>query len=87
LSSDSLTSSDGSGSSARPATIQRLIVVAYILAFAMPPLGFGIGLALLLWPGVRSRHGVWIALVSVVAAGIWALLISSGALTTTNQGY
>lgn len=63
------------------------MVVGYILAFAMPPLGFGVGLVLTFSSGVRSRHGVWIMLASIVAAGIWALLIGSGALKDTNQGY
>jgi hypothetical protein len=71
----------------RAATIQRLVVVGYILAFAMPPLGFAIGLVLLISPAVRSRQGVWIGLVSIVGSVIWALLISAGALTATNQGY
>jgi hypothetical protein len=82
-----MSSGNGSGPSARQVTIQRLVVVGYILALAFPPLGFGIGAVLALPSGVRSRHGVWIVLVSIVAAAIWALLISSGALKTTNQGY
>jgi hypothetical protein len=68
-------------------TTQRVVVVGYILAVAMPPLGFAAGLVLMLSPRVRSRHGVWVVLVSIVGAVIWALLIRSGALTATNQGY
>jgi hypothetical protein len=87
LSSDSFSSNNGSRSRSREVTTQRLVVVGYILAVAMPPLGFAVGLVLMLSAGVRSKHGVWVVLVSIVAAGIWALLISSGALTATNQGY
>jgi hypothetical protein len=62
-------------------------VLGYILAVAMPPLGFAIGLVLMLSARVRSRHGASIVLLSIIAAVIWALLISSGALKTTGQGY
>ncbi len=68
-------------------TTQRLVVLGYILALAMPPLGLAIGVGLILPGAVRSRHGVGIVAVSIVAAAIWAVLISSGALNSTNQGY
>jgi hypothetical protein len=68
-------------------TTQRVVVVGYILAVAMPPLGVAAGLVLMLSPRVRSKHGVWVVLASIVGAVIWALLIRSGALTATNQGY
>ena len=87
MSSESASSNNGSGSHSRQVTIQRLVVAGYIIALAMPPLGFALGLALMLSRGLRSKHGGWIVLVSVVAAVIWALMISSGALTASNQGY
>jgi hypothetical protein len=68
-------------------TIQRFVVAGYIIALAMPPLGFGIGIVLMVHPGVRSKHGVWVVLLSILAAVVWALLISAGALKATNQGY
>ena len=68
-------------------TVQRLVVAGYIVAVAIPPLGMAIGLLLMLSPRVRSRHGVWIVLVSIGAGVIWGLMISSGALTATDQGY
>jgi hypothetical protein len=52
---------------------------------AVPPLGFAIGLTLA--ARRRSGHGISIVLLSIIAAAIWALLISSGALKTTGQGY
>lgn len=61
--------------------------MGYILAVAIPPIGFGVGLVLALPRGLRSRHGIWIVLASIVAAAIWVLLISSGALKETGQGY
>jgi len=66
-------------------TVERVVVLAYILAGAFPPIGFVLGIGL----GVRthSKHWRWIVLVSIVAAVIWALIIGSGALSTTNEGY
>ena len=87
MSSDSASRNNGSRPDPTQATNQRVVVVGYILAVAVPPLGLAIGIVLLLPRGVRSKHGVWIALVSILAAGIWALLIGSGALKDTGQGY
>lgn len=80
-------SNNGSRPHSEQVTIQRLLVVGYILAVAMPPLGFAIGLGVMLSSRVRSRHGAWIVLVSIGAAVIWAVMISGGALKDTNQGY
>jgi hypothetical protein len=66
-------------------TTERLVVLAYILAVAMPPFGLAIGIGL--GARGRSKHWVWIVLVSIVAAGIWAVIIASGALSSTNEGY
>jgi hypothetical protein len=74
-------------SSANPVVVTRLVVVAYILAFAVPPLGFGFGVVLTFARSVRSRHGPWIVLLSVLGGVIWAVLISGGALTATDQSY
>jgi ABC-type nitrate/sulfonate/bicarbonate transport system permease component len=87
LSSDSFSSNNGSRPRTKQVTIQRIVVVGYILALGMPPLGFVIALVLIFSPSVRSRHGPWILLISIVAAVVWALLISAGALDATNQGY
>jgi hypothetical protein len=76
-----------SGSSADPVVITRLVVVGYILAFSLPPLGFGFGIVLTFAKSVRSKHGPWIALVSIAGGVIWAVLISGGALTATSQSY
>jgi hypothetical protein len=66
-------------------TTERLVVLAYILAAAMPPFGLAIGIGL--GARGRSKHWAWIVLVSIVAAGIWAVIIGSGALSSTNEGY
>ena len=68
-------------------TVQRLVVVGYISAIGMPPIGFIIGIVLLLGSRVKSRHGLGIVLASVIGVLIWFIVVSSGALTSTNQGY
>jgi hypothetical protein len=73
---------------ARSQTVQRIVVLGYVLALGMPPIGFAIGALLAVGPAkVRSRHGLWIILVSIIAAGAWALIISTGGLSTTDQNY
>jgi hypothetical protein len=78
---------NGSGPYSASRTLQRIVVLGYILAVAVPPLGFAIGLVLTVPSRSRSKHGAWIMLVSLAAAAIWALLISAGALKDTSQGY
>ncbi len=85
--SDSASSNNGSRPYPKPTAIQRVVVVGYILAVAVPPLGFGIGVVLLLSPRMRSRHAAWMVLLSILATVVWALMVSAGALKDTNQGY
>lgn len=63
------------------------MVVGYITAIAMPPIGFIIGLVLLLGARVKSRHGLGIVLASVLGVLIWIVVVNSGTLSSTNQGY
>ncbi|HKO29472.1 MAG TPA: hypothetical protein VJU80_18570 [Solirubrobacteraceae bacterium] len=87
MSSRSASDDNGSRPYTAPTTLQRVVVVGYILAVAVPPVGFAIGLVLMLSPRFRSKHGAWMALVSIVAGVVWVLLISAGALKDTSQGY
>jgi hypothetical protein len=67
---------------------QRLVVLGYITAAAMPPVGFVLGLVVAArLVKANPRHGALIVVVSIVAAAIWTLIISSGALTATNGSY
>jgi hypothetical protein len=63
-------------------SIQRLIVLGYITAIAMPPVGLILGL----WLAVRldkrdSRRGMWIIAISVIAAIAWVLALVVGLLS------
>jgi len=84
LSSDS---ASRNGSDPRPArvTTERVVVLAYILAAAFPPIGFALGVGL--GARAKSKHWLWIVVVSIIGAIVWAVIIKSGALSTTNDSY
>jgi hypothetical protein len=80
----------GNGSRARPRYegVYRFIVLGYIVAIAMPPVGLVVGIVLAIRSSAGNRrHGVLIIVVSAIAAVIWILIISAGALTSTSDGY
>jgi hypothetical protein len=61
---------------------QRLVVLGYITAIAMPPVGLVLGL----WLAVRpdkpdSKRGIWIIAISVLAAIAWVLALVVGLLS------
>ncbi len=56
----------------------------------MPPIGFGLGIAIAVrFRNVRAKHGAWIIAISIVAAIVWILILSSGTLnsSTTTSDY
>ena len=60
-------------------TVQRMLVLGYITAIAMPPVGLIIGVVL----AVRlakpdSRRGLWIIALSIVAAIGWVVTVATG---------
>lgn len=60
-------------------TLNRVVVLGYITAVAMPPVGLIIGVVL----AVRlarpdSRRGLWIIALSIVAAIGWAATLATG---------
>jgi hypothetical protein len=81
-------SRNGASDRAWSQSFLRLVVLGYILAVAMPPLGFVLGLVVLSRGArAKSRHGVLIIAVSVIAAVAWALIIASGALNTPSEQF
>ena len=81
-------STNGAASNARRERARRLVALAYIMAVAMPPIGFALGLVIgVRFSNLRSRHAAWIILVSILASIIWILIITSGALNTTNPNF
>jgi hypothetical protein len=82
------TASNGAGSNARRERARRLIALAYIMAVSMPPIGFGLGIVIAVrFRNLRSKHGMWIIVTSILASIIWILIITSGALNTTNPDF
>jgi ABC-type Fe3+ transport system permease subunit len=81
-------SSNGAGSNSRHERARRLIALAYILAVSVPPIGLGLGIVIAVrFRNPRSKHGVWIIVTSIVASVIWILIITAGALNTTNPDF
>jgi hypothetical protein len=62
--------------------IHRVVVLGYITAVAMPPVGFIIGLVLAVrLSGPNSKRGLWIIALSVIAAIAWVLALATGLLS------
>jgi ABC-type dipeptide/oligopeptide/nickel transport system permease component len=66
-------------------SLRRLVVLGYITAVAIPPIGCILGIVIALRRRAAYKHGVAIVAVSVVAAVIWVLLLSSGVFTSTSS--
>jgi hypothetical protein len=63
-------------------SIQRLVVLGYITAVAMPPVGFILGLVLAVrLTKPNSTRGIWVIAVSVIAAVGWVLALATGLLS------
>jgi hypothetical protein len=74
-----MTLDDGSSAGVRSDSIQRLVVVGYITAVVMPPVGFVVGIVLAARLGKpNSRRGLWVVVVSVIAALVWLLALATG---------
>jgi hypothetical protein len=81
-------SRNGAASDARRESARRLLVLAYIMAVAMPPIGFGLGIVMAVrFRNLRSKHTAWIIVISILASIAWVLIISGGALNTPTTDY
>ena len=69
----------------RSESLRRLVVLGYLTAVAIPPVGFILGIVIAVRRRAAYRHGLAIVAVSVIAAVIWVLLLSSGVLTSTSS--
>ena len=70
---------NGASADSARETITRVVVLGYITAVAMPPVGLIIGLVV----AVRlakpdSRRGLWIIGLSIIAAIAWVLTLATG---------
>lgn len=63
-----------------------MVVLAYITAFAIPPVGLILGIVIATRPAKStSKHALWIILISVAAAGVWLLVFESGLLAANSN--
>jgi hypothetical protein len=79
-------SSNGGSAEGPSRGFSRLLVVAYILAFSLPPLGLVLGVIVALRLG-KPRHAIWIVLISLVTAAVWVLLLTSGSFNNAGTDY
>jgi hypothetical protein len=78
-------SSNGAGGKGRDESIRRLVVLGYITAFAMPPIGLVLGIVVATRPKkANSKHGLWIIVISIVSGVLWTLILLSGVLSVTS---
>ena len=81
-------SRNGAVASVRSESVHRLVVLAYITAVSMPPIGFILAIVLAIRsPKTNSKHAAWIIAVCVVASIVWLLIITSGALNSASTDY
>lgn len=81
-------SSNGATPGTRKERLHPLVVLGYITAVAMPPIGLIVGIVVSVRPiRASSKHGLGIIVLSIVAAPVWVLILTSGALTSPSNGY
>jgi hypothetical protein len=79
-------SSNGSTSKLRAESLRRFVVLGYITAVAMPPIGFVLGIVIATRPTkTYSKHGLWIIGISVIASIVWIVVLASGVFAVTNN--
>ena len=81
-------SRNGAAANVRADSVHRFVVLGYIMAASMPPVGLVLGIVLAIRSAKpNSRHGVGIIVVSVIAALVWIPIIVSGALSTPSTDF
>lgn len=81
-------SQNGRAPGGQSASAYRFVVLAYIVAVSMPPIGFVLGLILAVrFDRPASKHGMWVIAVSVLAALVWTAIIAGGALNTPSTDF
>lgn len=81
-------SRNGAAANVRGDSMHRFVVLGYIMAASMPPIGLILGIVLAIRSTrTNSRHGVGIILVSIIAVLVWIPIIVSGALNTPSTDF
>ena len=78
-------SSNGASAGGWSDSARRLVVLGYITAVTMPLIGFILGIVVLIRLGrPHAKHAALIIGLSLIAAVVWILVFTSGALTATS---
>jgi hypothetical protein len=77
-------STNGASADAPSQGFSRLLVLAYICAISIPPLGLALGIAVALRLH-KTRHAIWIVLLSLITAAVWVLILTSGSLNSASS--
>ena len=81
-------SRNGAAASGRRSHLDPVVVLGYISAVSMPPVGFALAIVIALGHRkAKVKHAVLIAAVGILAGVMWAVIIASGALTTTDSSF
>lgn len=81
-------SRNGSAPTVWSVTAYRMVVLAYILAVSIPPIGFTMGVVIAIrFEKPASRQAVWIIALSIVAAIAWVAIIAGGALNFSDTDF
>ncbi len=76
----------GAPTETRPVKVERLVVLGYILAVMIPPLGVLFALGAAIRPGIVSRrHAAIMLVIALAACVVWFLVLRSGAVTTSSD--
>jgi hypothetical protein len=80
------TANNGGPATVSRESIQRLVVLGYITAVVMPPVGLTLGLLLAVrLAKPNSKQGMLIIAVSVIAAVAWVLALVVGLLNPNSE--
>jgi hypothetical protein len=84
--SDYVSANGKAGGRPRDPGADRLLALGYITAIAIPPVGLVIGIIIAIRFGrPYSTHVGWIVGLSVVAAVVWVLILSSNVIDTSTN--
>jgi uncharacterized membrane protein YoaK (UPF0700 family) len=63
--------------------VNRLLALGYITSFALPLIGFVLGIVIAVrQPKKNRKHGASIIALSVIASVVWVLVLTSGIVNT-----
>ncbi|MGP0052862.1 MAG: hypothetical protein ACLPZR_29060 [Solirubrobacteraceae bacterium] len=81
-------STNGATPTAWSAGAYRVVVLGYITAVSIPPIGLILGILIAIRPTrMNSKQGALIIVISIIASVAWILILTSSALNTASTDY